>query len=173
MAAAALLALNASAPPALRQIKKFQGASFGQRSGQIAACNRPNSAPYDASARPRWARAFNRDGKDYRADYEHDDLSPEQFEDTGRLLRRTDRYVKLMNGKGIPLIRVNGTVKFFDHVRGFGFISPEGGDKDVFVHASTLERSGVPALNEGDKVSFVIEDDKRGRGKQAADVQIA
>jgi CspA family cold shock protein len=98
---------------------------------------------------------------------------PEQFEDAGRLLRRSDRYVKLMNGKGIPMTRVNGTVKFFNHARGFGFISPEGGDKDVFVHASALERSGVPALNEGDKVSFVIEDDKRGRGKQAADVQIA
>jgi cold shock protein len=71
------------------------------------------------------------------------------------------------------MTRVNGTVKFFNHARGFGFISPEGGDKDVFVHASALERSGGPAPNEGDKVSFVIEDDKRGRGKQAADVQIA
>jgi len=76
-------------------------------------------------------------------------------------------------GKESQMTRVNGTVKFFNHARGFGFISPEGGDKDVFVHASALERSGVPALNEGDKVSFVIEDDKRGRGKQAADVQIA
>ena len=71
------------------------------------------------------------------------------------------------------MTRVNGTVKFFNHARGFGFISPEGGDKDVFVHASALERSGVPALNAGDKGSFVSEDDKRGRGKQAADVQIA
>ena len=69
--------------------------------------------------------------------------------------------------------RVNGTVKFYNHARGFGFISPEGGDKDVFVHASAHELSGVPALNEGDKVSFEIEDDKRGRGKQAANVQLA
>ena len=68
---------------------------------------------------------------------------------------------------------VNGTVKFFNHARGFGFISPEGGDKDVFVHASALERSGVPALNQGDTSLQVFEDDKRGRGKQAADVQIA
>ena len=60
-----------------------------------------------------------------------------------------------------------------NHTRGFGFISPEGGDKDVFVHASALERSGVPSLNEGDKVSFEIEDDQRGRGKQAANVQLA
>jgi len=69
-------------------------------------------------------------------------------------------------------MRVNGTVKFFNAMRGFGFISPEGGDKDVFVHASALERSGVTTLNEGDKVSFVIEDDTRGRGKQAAQVEL-
>jgi len=71
------------------------------------------------------------------------------------------------------MARVNGTVKFFNHARGFGFIQPEDGSKDVFVHASALERSGVPALNEGDKVSFEIEDDRRGRGKQAANVQLA
>jgi CspA family cold shock protein len=71
------------------------------------------------------------------------------------------------------MARVNGTVKFFNHARGFGFISPEGGDKDVFVHASALESSGVPALNEGDKVSFELEDDTRGRGKQAGKVQLA
>ena len=71
------------------------------------------------------------------------------------------------------MARVNGTVKFFNHSRGFGFIQPEDGGKDVFVHASALERSGVPALNEGDKVSFEIEDDRRGRGKQAANIQLA
>ena len=51
-------------------------------------------------------------------------------------------------------MRLNGTVKFFNSTRGFGFISPENGEKDVFVHASALESSGVPALKEGDKVSF-------------------
>ena len=71
------------------------------------------------------------------------------------------------------MARINGTVKFFNHARGFGFIQPEDAGKDVFVHASALERSGVPALNEGDKVSFEIEDDRRGRGKQAANVQLA
>ncbi len=69
--------------------------------------------------------------------------------------------------------RVNGTVKFFNHTRGFGFIEPEDGGKDVFVHASAVERAGLPPLNEGDKVSFEIEDDRRGRGKQAANVQRA
>ena len=67
-------------------------------------------------------------------------------------------------------MRLNGTVKFFNHARGFGFITPDNGEKDVFVHASALERSGLTSLNEGDKVSFEVEDDKRGRGKQAANV---
>jgi CspA family cold shock protein len=70
-------------------------------------------------------------------------------------------------------MRQNGTVKFFNHTRGFGFIAPDGGDKDVFVHVTALERSGVPSIKEGDKVSFQIEDDKRGRGKQAVNVQLA
>ncbi|MGA7545887.1 MAG: cold-shock protein [Methyloceanibacter sp.] len=70
-------------------------------------------------------------------------------------------------------MRLNGTVKFFNHTRGFGFIAPEGGDKDVFVHASALESSGISSLNEGDKVSFEIEDDTRGRGKQAAKVELS
>ena len=69
--------------------------------------------------------------------------------------------------------RVNGTVKFFNQTRGFGFIEPEDGGKDVFVHASAIERAGLPPLNEGDKVTFEIEDDRRGRGKQAANVQMA
>ena len=70
-------------------------------------------------------------------------------------------------------MRLNGTVKFFNSTRGFGFISPEIGEKDVFVHASALESSGVPALKEGDKVSFEIEDDRRGRGKQAANIALS
>ena len=70
-------------------------------------------------------------------------------------------------------MRLNGTVKFFNSTRGFGFISPENGEKDVFVHASSLESSGVPALKEGDKVSFEIEDDRRGRGKQAANIALS
>jgi len=70
-------------------------------------------------------------------------------------------------------MRLNGTVKFFNATRGFGFISPDNGEKDVFVHASALESSGTPALNEGDKVSFEIEDDPRGRGKQATKLELS
>ncbi len=70
-------------------------------------------------------------------------------------------------------MRLNGTVKFYNATRGFGFIAPDGGDKDVFVHASALERSGMSSLQEGDKVSFELEDDNRGRGKQAAKLEMA
>ncbi|HEY5830517.1 MAG: cold-shock protein [Hyphomicrobiaceae bacterium] len=70
-------------------------------------------------------------------------------------------------------MRVTGTVKFFNTAKGYGFITPEGGGKDVFVHATALEQAGIRSLNEGDRVSFVLEDDRRGRGKQAGQLQKA
>jgi CspA family cold shock protein len=68
-------------------------------------------------------------------------------------------------------MRVTGVVKFFNTAKGFGFITPESGGKDVFVHATALEAAGIRSLNEGDRVSFVLEDDRRGRGKQAGQLQ--
>jgi cold shock protein len=55
-----------------------------------------------------------------------------------------------------------GTVKFFNSTKGFGFIAPEGGDKDVFVHASAVEMAGMRSLAEGQRVSFDIQPDARG-----------
>ncbi len=55
-----------------------------------------------------------------------------------------------------------GTVKFFNTTRGFGFISPDDGSKDVFVHITAVEQSGMTTLNEGQKVSFDVEPDARG-----------
>ena len=55
-----------------------------------------------------------------------------------------------------------GTVKFFNATKGFGFIAPDGGGKDVFVHASAVEAAGMRSLNEGDKISFDIQPDARG-----------
>ena len=55
-----------------------------------------------------------------------------------------------------------GTVKFYNGSKGFGFISPEGGGKDVFVHATALEAAGMRSLNEGQQVSFDIQPDARG-----------
>ena len=70
-------------------------------------------------------------------------------------------------------MRVNGTVKFFNVSKGYGFIEPESGGKDVFVHVSALERSGIASLSEGNKVSFVMEDDPKGRGKNASEIELA
>lgn len=70
-------------------------------------------------------------------------------------------------------MRLTGTVKFFNTAKGYGFITPEQGGNDVFVHATALERAGIRALNEGDRVSFVLEDDRRGRGKQAGQISLA
>jgi cold shock protein len=54
-----------------------------------------------------------------------------------------------------------GTVKFYNTQKGFGFIQPDDGSKDVFVHATALERAGVSSLNEGQKVSFDTQEDRR------------
>jgi cold shock protein len=60
-----------------------------------------------------------------------------------------------------------GTVKFYNSTKGFGFIAPDDGSKDVFVHATALEAAGMRGLVEGQKISFDVESDRR-TGKQAA-----
>ena len=61
-----------------------------------------------------------------------------------------------------------GTVKFFNTTKGFGFIAPDDGGTDVFVHATAVGRAGLPPLSEGQKISFEVVADKRS-GKSAAD----
>ncbi len=56
-----------------------------------------------------------------------------------------------------------GTVKWFNATKGFGFIQPDDGSKDVFVHISAVERSGLGRLNEGDKLSFDLERGQQGK----------
>lgn len=56
----------------------------------------------------------------------------------------------------------SGTVKFFNESKGFGFITPDGGGKDVFVHATAVERAGLRSLREGQRVNFDTEADTRG-----------
>ncbi|HEY9217851.1 MAG TPA: cold-shock protein, partial [Phenylobacterium sp.] len=62
----------------------------------------------------------------------------------------------------------SGTVKWFNTAKGFGFIQPDNGGPDVFVHVSAVERAGIGGLNEGDKVTFDLEPDRRS-GKMAAE----
>lgn len=66
-----------------------------------------------------------------------------------------------------------GTVKFFNQSKGFGFISPDDGSADVFVHVSAVEQSGCPPLADGMKVTFDTEPDTRGKGPKAVNLALA
>jgi CspA family cold shock protein len=67
----------------------------------------------------------------------------------------------------------NGTVKFYNSNKGFGFIQPDGNGKDVFVHASALERAGISTLSEGQKVSFDTQIDQRSGKTAVSAIQLA
>lgn len=58
---------------------------------------------------------------------------------------------------------ISGTVKFYNTTKGFGFIAPDDGSKDAFVHASAVERAGLSSLGEGQKISYDIENGRDGR----------
>jgi CspA family cold shock protein len=64
-----------------------------------------------------------------------------------------------------------GTVKWFNSTKGFGFIQPDEGGADVFVHISAVERAGLGSLNEGQKISFELERDKRSGKTSAGQLQ--
>lgn len=68
---------------------------------------------------------------------------------------------------------MQGTVKFFNTAKGFGFICPDGGGKDVFVHISAVQNSGLETLNEGQVVSFEIENDERRSKSYAVNIEAA
>jgi len=68
--------------------------------------------------------------------------------------------------------RQTGTVKFFNSSKGFGFITPQGGSKDVFVHVSALEQAGISHLADGQQVSFEVEPDRMGKGPKAVRLQL-
>lgn len=69
-------------------------------------------------------------------------------------------------------MRRKGIVKFFLQSKGFGFITPEDGGADVFVHISAVEQSEVPPLDQGIKLSFETEPDKKGKGPKAVNLEI-
>lgn len=66
--------------------------------------------------------------------------------------------------------RIRGVTKWFNPAKGYGFITPEVGDKDIFVHYSAIQSSGYKSLNEGDNVEFTVAEGPKGL--QAADVQV-
>jgi CspA family cold shock protein len=82
---------------------------------------------------------------------------------------REQRLAWYFNSRG-PIMAI-GTVKFFNASKGFGFISPEGGAKDVFVHATAVEAAGIRSLAEGQRVSFDIQPD--ARGSKAVNLKLA
>jgi CspA family cold shock protein len=67
---------------------------------------------------------------------------------------------------------INGTVKFYNATKGFGFIAPDTGGKDAFVHVTALERSGISGLADGQKVTYDIEKGRDGR-ESAVNLQLA
>ena len=66
-----------------------------------------------------------------------------------------------------------GTVKWFNEQKGYGFIQPDQGGKDVFVHISAVERSGLPGLREGQKISYEVEADRRSGKESATNLKVA
>ena len=68
---------------------------------------------------------------------------------------------------------MTGIVKFFNGERGYGFIKPDDGGRDVFVHITAVERAGLKDLTEGQRITFEVEPDKKGKGPKAVNLVIA
>ncbi len=65
-----------------------------------------------------------------------------------------------------------GIVKFFNTDKGYGFIKPDDGGRDIFVHVTAVTRAGLDGLNQGQKVEFEVEPDKKGKGPKAVNIII-
>jgi cold shock protein len=65
-----------------------------------------------------------------------------------------------------------GVVKFFNTERGYGFVKPDDGGRDVFVHITAVEAAGLKSLNEGQRISFDVEPDKKGKGPKAVNLVV-
>jgi CspA family cold shock protein len=90
--------------------------------------------------------------------------------DAGRALRR--RVAAQQYGRSFPMA-MSGTVKFFNGERGYGFIKPDDGGRDVFVHITAVERAGLKDLIEGQRITFEVEPDKKGKGPKAVNLVIS
>ena len=65
-----------------------------------------------------------------------------------------------------------GSVKFFNPEKGYGFIKPDDGGRDIFVHITAVEQASLTTLNEGQRVTFEIEPDKKGKGPKAVNLKV-
>ena len=90
---------------------------------------------------------------------------------SGRTPHSCVRWRKQYGGGVFPMA-MNGTVKFFNGERGYGFIKPDDGGRDVFVHITAVERAGLKDLTEGQRISFEVEPDKKGKGPKAVNLVI-
>ena len=86
---------------------------------------------------------------------------------------RDVRVVVKQYGEGVFPMAMTGTVKFFNGERGYGFIKPDDGGRDVFVHITAVERAGLKDLTEGQRISFEVEPDKKGKGPKAVNLVIS
>jgi CspA family cold shock protein len=77
------------------------------------------------------------------------------------------------HGTGVFPMAMTGTVKFFNGERGYGFIKPDDGGRDVFVHITAVEHAGLKALNEGQRITFDVEPDKKGKGPKAVNLVLS
>jgi CspA family cold shock protein len=75
-------------------------------------------------------------------------------------------------GRSFPMAMA-GVVKFFNAERGYGFIKPDDGGRDVFVHITAVEQAGLKSLNEGQHISFDVEPDTKGKGPKAVNLVVS
>jgi cold shock protein len=85
---------------------------------------------------------------------------------------RKMRSGEARRGRSFPMA-MTGTVKFFNGERGYGFIKPDDGGRDVFVHITAVERAGLKDLTEGQRITFEVEPDKKGKGPKAVNLVIS
>jgi CspA family cold shock protein len=92
---------------------------------------------------------------------------------SGQADTREARSGGAMRGGGVFPMAMTGTVKFFNGERGYGFIKPDDGGRDVFVHITAVERAGLKDLIEGQRITFEVEPDKKGKGPKAVNLVIS
>jgi CspA family cold shock protein len=94
---------------------------------------------------------------------------------SGRKVRPADTLKARSGGaaRGSFPMGMTGTIKFFNAERGYGFIKPDDGGRDVFVHITAVERAGLKDLTEGQRITFEVEPDKKGKGPKAVNLVIS